>query len=734
MMASISGKETAALMKKPWITAAAPALLAIAASAYLAVFLEIQYEFILQTQVGFLWANAGRAVFARCGSLFVCGLALFWVLSRFGKSAFHLIFRFRYAIALVVLLACVALELSGSSIGWWGELLNADTGKIFGSYRPIRSDEWLAFTPLALAQDQAGYPLVSEIVRGDSTVMTVVYGQPAWAITTLFRPFFWGYLLLGAAKGLSFFWAARLLALFLVTFECARLYTNDNKYLSAAVAAALAFAPVVQWWFAINGIVELFVFGQLFVLGLYRFLRVASFKKKLAFALLMAWSLGCYAVVLYPAWQVPLAYVFLAMSVWVLLEAHAETKPVVPRRYSAIALAIAAVFFIAGMAAFCFEGWDAISATLNTVYPGSRSEAGGNGLSLLFHHAFSLLLPVVDFTTSNQCEYAALYSLFPLGTLLGMFAAFKFRDRFSICLLVVQLFFLIYACIGFPEFLAKLTLLSSVAAKRLMLGIGFVETMLVVRFVAVWLKRRNEGKAGSKCCWAVAALVLAGSAVGFLGCLYSPDVEIGGFFLKMGLFAYVLVITAVFLALFAPMTSPKVICAYRVVPLLTVAFVIGVAGVFVNPIQQGLGALVNSEQAKSVHEVANSDEVSAKWLAIGDVYSSQMLIANGAPTINSLNVYPDMARWASIDKTGEYSDFYNRYAHIDVRLQNDASTWFDLAGADTLIVHLNTADMQTLGVGYIYSVSDLSAYETDSFALEVIDSGDGWYIYKVLYR
>lgn len=45
---------------------------------------------------------------------------------------------------------------------------------------------------------------------------TMVYGQPSYAVATLFRPFLWGYLLLGAERGLAFFWDARMLCMMLV--------------------------------------------------------------------------------------------------------------------------------------------------------------------------------------------------------------------------------------------------------------------------------------------------------------------------------------------------------------------------------------------------------------------------------------------------------------------------------------------------------------------------------------
>ena len=68
-----------------------------------------------------------------------------------------MIYRWRYLLAVVTLVICVMLEISGSSIAMWADQLNVpkeEAGDLIGEARLIRSDEWNVLTPLALSQYQ----------------------------------------------------------------------------------------------------------------------------------------------------------------------------------------------------------------------------------------------------------------------------------------------------------------------------------------------------------------------------------------------------------------------------------------------------------------------------------------------------------------------------------------------------------------------------------------------------
>lgn len=192
----------------------------------------------------------------------------------------------------------MAFELHGSSVGLWSvfvpDTLYTEQGLIAGQDRPIRSDEWAVFTPMALSQYYNDFGLTSDILRATETDVYMVYGQPARDWSIIFRPFQAGYLFLSPARGLSFYWAGKLIALLLVSFEFGLLITGRNKGISLAYAFLTALAPVVQWWFSVNAFPDMLVYGQGIVLCVYHYMRSSSYARRAACALGFVWLGGAY--------------------------------------------------------------------------------------------------------------------------------------------------------------------------------------------------------------------------------------------------------------------------------------------------------------------------------------------------------------------------------------------------------------------------------------------------------
>ena len=66
--------------------------------------------------------------------------------------------------------------------------------------------------------------------------MFIIKDAPAWFPTEVFRPFHWGYLLLGSSAGLAFYWSARLIVLFLSTYQFFLCVGSDKKPVSRPMA------------------------------------------------------------------------------------------------------------------------------------------------------------------------------------------------------------------------------------------------------------------------------------------------------------------------------------------------------------------------------------------------------------------------------------------------------------------------------------------------------------------
>ena len=330
------------------------------------------------------------------------------------KQTGQMIYRWRYLLAVVTLVICVMLEISGSSIAMWADQLNVpkeEAGDLIGEARLIRSDEWNVLTPLALSQYQSDFSYYSDIVRGDETDMYIVYGQPVAYYSVIFRPFHWGYLFLSPAKGLSFYWCARFIVLLMVSFELGMRLFDRKKLLSLSYGIMMAAAPVVQWWFAINGLVEMLIYGQLAILLVIFYMKDSKLWHRMAYGALLSVVAVSYVLLFYPAWQVPFAYAFLFLLIGVIIKNY-KKDTFTKKDWGVLAVVIG--LFAAELIPILWKSKDTIMAVLNTAYPGDRVETGGGMFRALFKYLTSLWLPfqeLPDNSTVNSCFF---FSFFPL--------------------------------------------------------------------------------------------------------------------------------------------------------------------------------------------------------------------------------------------------------------------------------------------------------------------------------
>lgn len=713
------------------------ALASLVIAFYLELFREAVNSFRDGDDMGLLSLSFTPSSIIAIIACFVIAFA-FLLLLQTQRRALHVLFKWRYPLAFATFIALVALQVSGSSIALWDATLNGVgpgdlEGVLFGIPRSIRGDEFLVFTPMSFSQVHTGYNPISDIMRGVPTDVTMVYAQPCWAIATLFRPFLWGYLFLNNACGLSFFWCGRLIALFLASFEFGRLITSDNRMASLAYALLVSLAPIVQWWFAVNGTAELLIFAQVGVLAFRTFLRTPSVGKRIASAALVAFSAGCFVMAIYPAWQVSIAYVIAALCIAELASCrHDDVGPLArgigARRalasyWSILACALATVFILIAIA--LTSSADVISTVQNTEYPGHRISTGGDLAPVTFDWAISWLIALVpDRAALNACEQASFFTLFPLGIILSIAAVRKQRDPRLIALLAVEAFLLAYGLVGFPEWLAKLTLLSNVptAPQRLTLALGLCDTMLLMASASTLNGHarytHNQPSRPARKFALVALSVAFGLCMALAICFLRPSFALAPLL--------VLCASLATLAAFAALTfatgrdsGQRIAC---------VAMVVAIAGLCVNPVQQGASALGDSELLEDAAEISEANPGSL-WTGDNN-FASQALLTSGIPTLTSVATYPDLDTWHRVDPDGKYESVYNRYAHIMMEL-TDEPTSFSLISPDAFTVYLNVDDASALGIDFWLSLRDLSEHDTAQTTFTPISSNGIWTIYRV---
>ena len=643
-------------------------------------------------------------------------------------------YKYRYLLALTIFLMCVLFEIHGSSFGMWDEILGGKPHQtLLGVVRPIRSDEWNVLTPLALSQYFSNFAYFSPIPRASLTDMFAVYGTPVWNILIIFRPFQIGYLFLSQAKGLSFFWMGRLIALLLVSFEMGMLITGKDKILSLSYALLLTFSPILQWWFAVNYIAEIFIFGQLAVLAICHYANTRDYRKRFIFSILFAFSVCGYAFALYPAWQIPCGYVFLFLAIWLILDNHEDFFN---SKKDLILIALSFLLIAAGIGYFLTQSIDTIEIVRNTVYPGTRQNFGGwllDGMRKLCDYIVSPLLPLnYDITlipdNINLCEAARIYDFFPVPLILYFIINFieKKHDKLLNLLFVLQVFLGIFFVFGFPPFLSKITLLSQATDTRMVLAFNLMNLLMLFRSIALFNETSN--KYLSRIRDNNLILILISVLISLLVFLSSNFTRFEFFTLKFFLCLSVFLIGLLSISIFLIFKSGD--GKYKNYFLIACIFIALMSGALVNPIESGI-SYYDKEASQFAADIVQ-DDPNATWIMINPIKGNSFLPV-GARTINSINTYPDLDRWHKFDKNNQSFDDYNRYAHIFIKLSKDHRTSFALVNADMFNVTLNTNDLKYLNVSYIASDEDISDFSTENVEFDEIYKNEKLRIYSVDY-
>ena len=655
------------------------------------------------------------------------------------------IYKYRYPLALALLVVLVLFEINGSSIGAWDQpIINSTHQSLLGSARSTQSDEWRIFTPFTLSQYLNDFSYFSSIPRASPTDMFAIYGAPIWTILMIFRPFQIGYLFLSPAKGLSFYWISRLIALLLVSFEMGMLITNRNKTLSLAYAVMITFSPVVQWWISVNALVEMLIFGQLAVLLLYHYMKTKDYRKRLIIALGFAISLGGYIFTIYPAWQIPLGYVFLFLAIWVFLDNYKDFEfNKLDIGFALLSLAIVG----AGGLYFLHTSSDTIEIVRNTLYPGGRHFIGGldssqfkgetGFLQSLCNYINSIFYPLnLDSAFSSTSGISRLdsffYDFFPVPLILYLFITFveKNRDKLLNCLIIVYILLSVLSIFVFPEYVYKITFISNTIQRRLILALSLLNVLILFRSLSLLrINSNNRHVNNIKNNSQILALISIAIAVAVFFLSTSNGFGIIGKSLFIPVSIVSISILGISLFIIFKSSDNKYANLFLVMCILISAM----GGGLVNPIESGIG-YYDLEPVQFVEGLVEENP-NANWIVVGEREMQDMFIAAGAHTITSVNTYPDFEKWEKIDPGHKFEDVYNRYAHMNVNLSANESSKFErVPGREDIIsLTLNVNDLEKLNVTYIESEQDLSEYSNENVEFEKIYSYRNLKIFKVNY-
>ena len=629
------------------------------------------------------------------------------------------------SLVVVAFAVAVVLGLSGSSVAQLEpEAQRDDT--LVGSSRPIRSDEWAVRTPFVVGQEERGLGVDAPVGVGDHNA-AVLYDLPTSDWSMLFRPHLWGYVVLPIDQAFAFDWWALSLVLLLGTYALVLVITRSWRW-AALAAVALWASPFFHWWYLSITLATVGYAAAMIAAALVA-IRSRDRRRRLVASAAAVWFGGCFAVLLYPPFQVPTVIV---LGLWALgAEWGSPTWTHRVRRRAAIATLAAIGVGIGGVvAAFAATRADAISAIANTAYPGTRRIAGGDGSVNMLSSAWFgwnfLTEPEAlrSRVFANESE-ASSFVMLGLFLLAGLPLAWRWLTRgagvvrsvlaaLSVAVAVIagHLF------VGLPAPMTRLTLLDRVQPVRGVIGLGIASVALAVA-IGMAVERRQLSQRVRLGAGALTALLCGGYALALAVDLRAAGAPVAW---RESAIPLVVAVGTSMAFWWRPFVAAAVLAAFGVVVSLAA-----------NPLQRGLDPLTSSPLVRAVHAADRTRPGGHRWwLSSGDQLTP-MLTGSGVANLGAVNLYPNERAWHVLDPHGASEETWNRYAHTAWTFRTDVrKPVISLMQPDVIGIEIDPCgpELDRLGVGHLVTVAPLDASCVRLESRSTAPSGATAFIYE----
>lgn len=648
------------------------------------------------------------------------------------KSLYSSIWLFP-VILLIVLLAGTALKIHGSSIGAYYPYFYGTTAEdpdlLFGKPRPIRSDEWLVATQKTIIQAENNFPRVNENIANGEDVS--LQDQPYKEWSAILRPHNLIFFILPLEYAFSFKWLLLGILLLLSCYFFVLAILPRKRLIAALLSVSLLFSPFVQWWYTYGTLASLYYALFISTVVIYM-LRSNNFKQKMLFSATIGYLLSCFAVVLYPPFQIATGLVMSAVILGLLIENYDKKKKKKFKR-DIILLFSSIIIGVSIVAVFVFTRIDVIKTISETDYPGNRSLSSGGVPAQHFlssHLNFQLQSRtatekyLIDGTrATNQSEASGFILFSPLVLPLILINVFiakkrKLKDNATILVLsgLLTVFILELFVTSFTP-ISKLFMLHQVGGWRALIGIGLLNAVLLV-FIIRCLQSNNKTKIKNELTKLALYCGLIGFAslyVSYLVYKYNP----GFISLRMAIIASLIVPVATFLLI-----RKRIVLSLGIYT----AFCI-MSSFIVNPVYRGLSIVTDNPLSNAIEEVgANNND---SWMSDG-LFLQQIASINGERSITGVHFYPQLDLWGqepSLDKKT-----YNRYSHIGAVLEENGSDPVDIVPVtpDSFYVRLDDCSdfLNDNGVRYIASTIVITNQSCLIKIQTISTPGQTFYIYE----
>lgn len=635
-------------------------------------------------------------------------------------TMYEFIHKNRYKIACAFLLFVMIFKYSGSSIVNFHNLIQQHSDNtrfhvLLGKARMIRTDEWATSTTYIMSQSKAEnkFSYFNDVLRGTPTDMFTIGNSPVKDILMLGRPLQIGFILFGNDIGESFYWYSRVTLMMLGAYELLLILTKQKKKFALMGAIMITFSAAVQWWYCMDTL----IWGQILLVLEYKFFKADKKWIKYLCALGIIVGVMSYIFVMYPAWQVSFAYLFIALEVFMLIDIFKEGYKL--NLHDILVAVCVLICVILLLVRWVNLSGSTIEAMGLTAYPGVRLEVGG-GARNLYAYFFNVFFAWEDYP--NPCEESQMLSFYPIPILLGLYYVIRNKKnlRFWVPMLTFVAAMTVYCKWGIPAWLSKITLMSNVQAGRATIPLGTACIYMLVYLMAT-IDKDDKWFKSKKLTGVLAAfftLYIMYQAKRHFAYPYIDKFKILAGIEMFGV--------AIYLIFNMQDEKLKKLLMYVLIGIALIT------GLNVNPVIRTADILYEKPVAKKMQEI-RSENPNAIWVVNDNGWwINDYSVANGIRTLNSTNVYPNVELFETLlgedAKKEDIELIYNRYCHINFNIVDTKTEVVELY-PDNIILNVNYNDLDKINVDYIISREDLNdkGFKTK---FEEVYNEDEMYIFK----
>jgi hypothetical protein len=586
---------------------------------------------------------------------------------------------------LVLIAILSALKINGSSIGSIALDYDPSPQAAF-DLRGIRSDEWHLRTPMVVRQDANDFARTSDVGMGVHDV-GVLLDFPVRSPAAIAKPHSWLYFVVDVERAFAAEWWLTVFGPFLGVYAVLAVITR-TRLISALAGVLASAAPVMAWW-TVPWLGLTVLYGGLMAAAVIRAGQIEGRWRYVLFGL-GGWAGACCAMELYLPWVIPTGLLFTAVAVSQLTRSFRDWKQ--------CAAGIGCVVGVFGIvvAIFAREHRVALDAIANAVYPGRRRSMSGEASPILMFGApldsFSVGHIAATVAGTNQSEAASGLMLWlPVALVGGAFTRVRSSPtaRALAATIAAALVLVAWALVPVPSFIGRLLGLTSVIGIRMVVALTVAGALAAGLYAHRVVTDPAFRPARNRVAIAVCTFV-------FITAWAAVKTTVNEAPLSRKWLLVVLVVVAV-------ATACLLLGRVRV-GLGLAAVLLLFSTTRVNPLQVGLRPLLDNPMLAQVHALSAATP-GARWANLdGDIVGFAVLAAANVPTATGVDLYAVPDAWHRIDPTDAFEPAWNRFANVDLSIDNAQPAPLILSPQADLLYIVTpscTGVLQQLGVTYV---------------------------------